>query len=185
MKKELRKAYWDPCTSLGRCLEWAYRGDMNARNAFITKIFSHVNRCRDDALGNLTLRLIGIIDRQLVDPSRPRTITRYFLRSAANEVRLYLNSESRIQKKRKRYQTFLKTEGKKFDIIEIRETTYDVEMIENDNTLRTIADAAKEIGTDKGALKLAAKKLGISRQALYKRIQKIRKTGKTPFPEGQ
>ncbi len=129
------------------------------RNWAIIHLLSKINDTEDDFRQDATELIIHLVDGGKLDPSRPHRMERYVLRSIANLKRRGWRDAG---VKRRAIEKFEQLEHPTRE-----EIKYD------DKNLRAVQRAVQILGTTKGAIQAAADSLGITRQALRRRLRRL------------
>lgn len=163
------KQYWDPLLSLSRAIVLASNGSTDHRDMAIEVLYHQIHRMDPDAREKAPEMIVKIIDGCRIDPSRPITMVAYVIRCLKWQA-------VKIRKRR------AKDAGKlvRFvDGLEYPEHTCETEVEENlndyeDPTVRELVRTVRETGEFKGAVKVTAERLNVTRQAIWKRLNKVR-----------
>lgn len=152
--------YTDRYYSLSTAVRLAQNSEGH-RGWAIVYLTSLIKDTEEDFRQDASELIILLIDRGKLDPSRPKKMVRYVMRSVSN-----------LKKKGWRQQDIQRRAMEKFELLteysHIRE-----ELKFNDTNLRALQRAVHQSGTTKGAVQAAADSLGITRQTLRRRLRRL------------
>ena len=135
----------------------------------IEVLYEQVHKLGPDALDKAPELIIRIIDERRIDPSRPITMIAYVIRCLKWQA----------VKNRKRRAKDSGKEVRFVDGLEYKNHVCEANIEESlddyqDPTIRELMRTVRETGTCKGAITATASRLNITRQAIWKRLNKVR-----------
>ena len=156
------KISWDPATSLSCALKWAAHGSAGHRDYALDRILSRITQAGDeDFRQDIVVKILLLIDGGKLDPSMPHSLPAYVGKSVYN-MRL-----NRYQREVKKDEVLAEYKDRRTTYPKTEERTY------HDKNLQAVINVVQRTGKCHGAIGLAAKKLGITRQTLRRRLQKL------------